>query len=79
MNIFSIDLTLSEIQLMRQSLDIITISGKDAKALASLQAKLESEIESIQVQLKEFELQKQQDLLKALELDKKSKASRKSE
>lgn len=73
MNVFSIDVTLSEIQLLRQSLDVITITGKDAKLIASLQIKLETEIQSIQHQLKEAELFKQQELLKAVEIDKKNK------
>ena len=44
MNIFSIDLTVNEIQLLRQSLDIISIKGTDAKFLANLQIKLENEL-----------------------------------
>lgn len=73
MNLFSIDLTISEIQLLRQSLDVISIAGKDAKLVANLQIKLESELHAIQVQLQQAEIQKQQDLLKAIEADKKKK------
>ena len=73
MDLFSIDLTLGEIQLLRQSLDVITISGKDAKPIAALQTKLESEIQSIQIQLQEAELEKQRQLAKAIETDKKVK------
>ena len=47
MNIFSIELTLPEIQTLRQSLDVITIAGKDAQFLALLQIKLDSEIQQI--------------------------------
>ena len=43
MNLFSIDLTHGEIHLLRQSLDLISISGKDAKFVANLQVKLEQE------------------------------------
>lgn len=71
MDLFSIDLTLGEIQLLRQSLDIITISGRDAKALAGLQTKLESEIQAIQMMLQEAELEKQRELVKAIESEKK--------
>lgn len=71
MDMFSIDLTLNEIQILRTSLDVITISGKDAKALASLQTKLEYEIHEIQIHLQQQELQKQQELMKAVETDKK--------
>ncbi len=38
---------LPEIQTLRQSLDVITIAGKDAQFLAALQIKLESEIQQI--------------------------------
>lgn len=77
MDLFSIDLTPAEIQLLRQSLDIITISGKDAKAIANLQIKLESEIASIQHVLKQAELQRQQELIEAIEVDKKRAAKAK--
>jgi hypothetical protein len=51
METFQIALTLVEIQAIRQSLEQISISGKDAKFLASLQTKLESEIHNITQQL----------------------------
>lgn len=47
MDLFSIDLTPQEISILRQALDIITITGKDAKTIAGLQIKLESEIAEI--------------------------------
>ena len=47
MDNFSIELTLPEIQTLRQSLDVINIVGKDARFLASLQIKLENELEQI--------------------------------
>ena len=62
MNIFSIDLTVNEIQLLRQSLDIISIKGTDAKFLANLQSKLESELIQIQEMLHKVEETKQQEL-----------------
>lgn len=71
MNMFSVDFTLNELYLLRQSLDVITISGKDAKQVSALQSKLESEIAGVQELLQEMELQKQQELAKALEADKK--------
>ena len=74
MNIFSVDFTLGELTLLRQSLDIITITGKDAKFVASLQTKLEMEIQSIQSQLQQVEEEKQQALVKALEADKKKQS-----
>jgi hypothetical protein len=62
MNIFSIDLTVNEIQLLRQSLDIISIKGTDAKFLANLQSKLEGELLQIQEMLHKVEETKQQEL-----------------
>ena len=47
MDLFSIDFTPQEISILRQALDIITITGKDAKTIAGLQIKLESEIAEI--------------------------------
>lgn len=41
MDLINIDLTPGEVSLLRQSLDIISISGKDAKFVAALQIKLE--------------------------------------
>lgn len=48
---FSINLTPQEISVLRQSLDTITLSGKDAKFIASLQIKLEQELGEIQKQV----------------------------
>ena len=48
---FSIDLTPQEISVLRQALDTITLTGKDAKYIASLQIKLETELSEIQKQL----------------------------
>lgn len=73
MDIFSIDLTVPEIQTIRQSLDLITIAGKDAKFLAALQSKLESELSQISQMITAEQVKKQQDLQTALAADKKSK------
>lgn len=73
MDIFSIDLTVPEIQTIRQSLDLITIAGKDAKFLAALQSKLESELSQISQMISAEQVKKQQDLQTALAADKKSK------
>lgn len=42
-----VNLSLPEIQTLRQSLELITIAGKDAQFLAALQIKLEQEIQQI--------------------------------
>lgn len=73
MDLFSIDLTVNEIQLLRQSLDIITITGKDAKFLASLQSKLERELNEIANMINSAEIKKAQDLQAALAADVKKK------
>ena len=75
MDLFSVDFTLGELALLRQSLDVITITGKDAKFVASLQTKLEMEAQAIQNILQQAEVEKQLALTKALEADKK-KASK---
>jgi hypothetical protein len=48
MELYSIDVTPQELAFMRQSLDLVTISGKDAKFVAGLQSKLEDEMVEIQ-------------------------------
>lgn len=54
MDIFSVDLTPNEITFIRQALDVVSISGRDAKFLANLQVKMEGEIAEIQRQLNEI-------------------------
>ena len=66
MNIFQVELTWNEIQLLRQSLDVISISGKDAKFVATLQVKLEREMAQIQEILKQEEAKKQKELQETL-------------
>ena len=66
MNLFSIDLTTQEISTIRQSLDVVSIIGKDAKFLANLQNKLDSEILNIQQTIKQIEAQKQLELQQVL-------------
>ena len=78
MNIFSIDLTVNEIQLLRQSLDIISIKGTDAKFLANLQIKLENELLQIQEIIKQEETKKQQDLQHIIEKEEKKNKKQQS-
>ena len=44
-----------ELQLMRQSLDVITIVGKDAKTVANLQTKLEEAIQAESLKAQELQ------------------------
>ena len=57
--VFSIDnLQMGEIRLLRQALDVIQITGKDAQYVANLQLKLESEMKQIEEFIKTEELKK---------------------
>jgi hypothetical protein len=59
MMVFSIDnLQMGEIRLLRQALDVISITGKDAQYVANLQLKLESEMKQIEEFIKTEELKK---------------------
>jgi Tfp pilus assembly protein PilN len=62
MDIFTIDVTQNELTFIRQALDIVTVSGKDAKFLANLQHKVEQELIEIQRMLSEQEQIKQEQL-----------------
>lgn len=67
MNIFSVDFSVNELQFIRQSLDLVTIKGTDAKFLAGLQIKLESELVEIQNMLKQEEIKKKEELEKLIQ------------
>ena len=69
MDLFSIDLSVGDINLLRHSLDSITISGKDAKVVANLQHKLEHELAQIKLMQSQAEAQKQAELEKAIKAD----------
>jgi hypothetical protein len=62
MDIFSIDVTHNELAFLRQSLDVVSVSGKDAKFLANLQTKIETELLQIE-QIKQAEEQKKRESL----------------
>jgi len=74
MDIFSVDLTLTELIFLRQASDIVSITGKDAKFLASLQDKLENEIAQIQNFQDD---KKKQELAKAIAADKERQQAKK--
>lgn len=59
MDLFAIDFTLNELIFLRQSLDIVSIKGTDAKFLANLQTKIENEAAQIQQMLNQQEIEKQ--------------------
>jgi hypothetical protein len=62
LDIFSIDLTQNEILFVRQALDLVTVSGKDAKFLANLQIKIEQELLEIEALKRKEEEKKQAEL-----------------
>lgn len=54
MNVFTLEnLQLEEIKLLRQSLNVIQITGASAQFVANLQLKLDSEIQQIETMLVE--------------------------
>lgn len=57
---YDVTMTLDELLFIRQSLDAVSIQGKNAKFVAQLQIKLESEIEEIKTHT---EMQEREKLL----------------
>jgi hypothetical protein len=78
MNIFSIDLTHPEINFIRQALETVSIQGRDAKFCATLQIKLEQELEEITSMLKEEEENKMLGLQEIIESSKPKTRAKKS-
>jgi hypothetical protein len=78
MNIFSIDLSHPEINFIRQALETVSIQGRDAKFCASLQIKLEHELEEITRMIKEEEESKMLGLQQIIESEQTKPRSRKS-
>jgi hypothetical protein len=66
MDIFSVELNILELQILRQSLDAITIKGSDAQFIANLQYKLESEINQISAMMAQVEKEKEEGLQKMI-------------
>jgi hypothetical protein len=78
MNIFSIDLTHPEINFIRQALETVSIQGRDAKFCATLQIKLEQELEEITRMLEEEEENKMLGLQEIIESSKPKTRAKKS-
>ena len=76
MDLFSVDLTYNEIVFIRQTLELPSISGRDAKFLANLQIKIENELAQIE-QMQTQEAQKKAEDLQAIINIEQSKASKK--
>jgi hypothetical protein len=69
MDFFSIDLTHNEIVFIRQTLELPSILGRDAKFLANLQTKIENELVEIERIKAEEEQKKVKDLQAIVEAD----------
>jgi hypothetical protein len=66
MYIISMDFQPGELSFIRQALDLVTVKGVDAKFLASLQIKIETELAEIQKTIEQEELAKQEGLKKLM-------------
>ena len=71
MDLFAVDFSFNELQFLRQSLDLVTIKGTDAKFLASLQIKIETELAEIQQMQLQQEIEKQVALQEIIEKEEK--------
>ena len=71
MDLFAVDFSFNELQFLRQSLDLVTIKGTDAKFLASLQIKIETELAEIQQMQLQQEVEKQAALQELIEKEEK--------
>jgi len=72
MDLFEINITFNELTFLRSALDPISIQGRDARFVASLQIKLEQEIEEVKRMLQEAETQKMESLQEAIKEDQKT-------
>ena len=71
MDLFAVDFSFNELQFLRQSLDLVSIKGTDAKFLANLQIKIENELVEIQQLLTLQEAEKQAALQELIEKEEK--------
>jgi len=74
MNILPVDFSLNELIFLRQSSDIVSITGKDAKFLTNLQNKLEQGITEINNMM---DAKNTVELEKVITLDKERQQSKK--
>ena len=71
---YEIGFSPEEIAVIRQSLDVIQISGKSARVIAGLQDKLDEAIMNIQFTVEAEEARKQEELQKLVEKNTTSKS-----
>jgi hypothetical protein len=77
MNIFSVDFSHAELNFLRQALETVPIQGRDAKFCASIQIKLEQELEQITQMIKSEEEQKMFGLQNIIQSEEQKTSSRK--
>jgi hypothetical protein len=79
MNLFAVDFSHAELNFLRQALETVPIQGRDAKFCASIQIKLEQELEEITQMLKAEEESKTlglQQIVQQLDSNQSNKKSR---
>jgi hypothetical protein len=77
MNIFAVDFSHAELNFLRQALETIPIQGRDAKFCASIQIKLEQELEEITQMLKAEEEAKMLGLQQIIQHEEEKASTRK--
>ena len=77
MNIFSVDFSHAELNFLRQALETVPIQGRDAKFCASIQIRLEQELDEITRMIKAEENQKAMGLQQIVQAEEERTSSRK--
>ena len=79
MNLFAIDFSHAELNFLRQALETVPIQGRDAKFCASIQIKLEQELEEITQMLKAEEEAKMLGLQQMVQHEEEKTSTRKKQ
>ena len=79
MNIFAVDFSHAELNFLRQALETVPIQGRDAKFCASIQIKLEQELEEITRMLKAEEESKMLGLQQMVQHEEEKTSTRKKQ
>ena len=79
MHIFSVDFSHAELNFLRQALETIPIQGRDAKFCASIQIKLEQELEEITQMIKAEEENKMLGLQQIIQHEEAKPSTRKKQ
>lgn len=79
MNIFAVDFSHAELNFLRQALETVPIQGRDAKFCASIQIKLEQELEEITRMLKAEEEAKMLGLQQMVQYEEEKTSTRKKQ